>query len=153
MKSLRRVSGRKLTTTWTWSTSTAWRSTRTPVRREALSRGQWRGRREIEIDEIQRIDGGFAVVGEPAEVWSGHAPRRAHAADEFPASDGIPRGDEGTAEMQVTGDESGAVVDENGGAAEVQIADVCHHAAVRRQHRRTLLSREVDAEVPAPHHP
>ena len=86
------------------------------------------------------------------KVWSGHPPRRAYPADELPASDGVPRGDEGTAEMQVTGDESGAVVDEDRGAAEVQIADVCHDAAVRRQDRRTQLAREVDAEVPAPHH-
>src|SRR5881396_3643346 len=87
------------------------------------------------------------------EVWARHPPGRAHAADQLPASDGVPRGHEGAAEMQVAGDQSGAVVDEDTRAAVVEIADEGYDAAVRRPHRRAPLSREVDAEVAAPHHP
>src|SRR5436309_7476243 len=105
---------------------------------------------EIEIDETERIDCEAAVRSEPVEVRAGHASRRADVADQLTAADGVPHGDEGATEMEVSGDEAGPVVDENGGAAQVQVGDEGDDAAVCRTHGRAGPPGEIDAEVTAP---
>ena len=43
------------------------------------------------------------------EMGAGHPPRRAHVADQLAAGDGVAGRDEGTAEVQIAGDQAGPV--------------------------------------------
>src|SRR6266550_3685654 len=56
-----------------------------------------------ELQEISGIEGDGAVLRAPVQVWSRHASRRAHAADELAALDGITGGDQRATQMMVDG--------------------------------------------------
>src|SRR6266516_6709194 len=95
-----------------------------------------------ELQEISGIEGDGAILRAPVQVGSGHASRRAHAADELAALDGITGGDQRATQMMVDGHQAVAVMQEDGGAAVEEIADQRHDAAIRRAHRRALRAGE-----------
>src|SRR2546428_7559504 len=133
-------------------TPTASRSSQpTRLRPRAFRRGR-PGSIEIETDQPQRIERDAAVGGEPVEVRAGHAPRCADLADRLAARHRVADRDQRATEMQIPGDEPRAVIDENGGAAQIQVGDQGDHPAIGRPYARAAPTGEVDAHVTAAQH-
>src|SRR6266550_5136798 len=117
------------------------------------SRGRWGARREtrrsVGPHQVERIDGDLPIGGEPVEVGFGHTPGRARVADRLANVDRVTRRHQHAAQVEIAGDETGAVVDQDGGPTVIEIGDQGDDAAVRRPHRRAPRRGEVDTPVTA----
>jgi hypothetical protein len=80
-----------------------------------------------------------------------HASGCPNQADLLPTLDGVANRDKRLAEMEIAGYDSGTMVDVNDVAGEKEFVDERNHAAIRRIHRLTYRSPEIDAEVAAGH--
>jgi len=101
--------------------------------------------------ETERIYGERAVAGAPMEMRTGHPARRTNEANLLSASDGVAGRDESFAQVEISGDDTGSVIDVHDVAGEKESVHQRDYAAVCREYRRARCALEIDAEVTACH--
>ena len=103
-------------------------------RRGALDLGQGGGRalgKEVEGEQAGRVKARLARLGLHVQVRPGDASGHAHLADELPPPDALSLFDGELAQVEVGGEEVGAVAEDDGVARVEAVAPHAHHAVGR----------------------
>ncbi len=85
------------------------------------------------------------------QVWSGHSPCSSDESDLLSPRDRVAHCHERFAEMEISGDDSTAVIDVDDIASQKEIVDERNDAAVRSAYWVSDRAAEIDAKVTAGH--
>src|SRR5438309_1357468 len=107
----------------------------------------------IDRREIIRVDRDRAVSRAPVRVRSGDPARLADEPNYLTARHGVAFGDEGLTQVEVAGDDAGAVIDVDDRARKKEGVDESDDAAISGLDRVTHRSSKVDTEMTTGHRP
>src|SRR5438132_680063 len=102
-------------------------------------------------DEIERINGHRPIARRPVEMRTCYASRVTNKSDQLTSLHDVANRDERFAKVKICGDDSAAVIDVDHVTGEKKVVDECNHSAVRRTHRLSNRSPEIDTEMSCGH--
>ncbi len=119
------------------------------TRWNAFELGSERALRDGKLKQPLWIETRPLKASPPVEVRAGGPTARPNPTEDVPLGDLLPRLHPGRLQVIIHGEESPPVMDDHRVAAEEQLTDIGHHAAVARPDRRAGFRLEIDAGMGA----